>query len=32
VRITAGASGDVGDGAQVQVDDLRINDEVIDFD
>ena len=32
VRITAGASGPVGaDGALVQVDDLTINDEVIDF-
>jgi hypothetical protein len=31
VRVTAGASGPVGDGALVQVDDLTINNEVIDF-
>ena len=31
VRVTGGASGAVGDGAQVQVDDLTINNEVIDF-
>ena len=31
VRVTGGASGLVGDGALVQVDDLTINNEVIDF-
>ena len=31
VRFTAGCANPVGDGALVQVDDLTINDEVIDF-
>ena len=32
VRVTAGASGAVGeDGALVQVDDLTVNDDAIDF-